>query len=259
MIQRRVPKYQQQSQSSQDAVQEAPKYPRPKILLIDLEKGAETALKDRGYNVATGSFGKPYKTEKSDEFWPVIVNGALPPHFNEQEIVVIDLVPTSVVENVGGEKHISPGENDWWASCSQGVIDPRPRLMAEVQDDFERILSHGGVFIIFAAPRRQQKLILGSIYGGQLIESDKIAYNNWSFLSTLDRFETKADRGEEIAVTTTDATIGNCLADHSKNASFSCTLRPKWEREKEPWFVLATNKYEAPVAGAIVLGVFQMS
>jgi hypothetical protein len=253
MTLRRSKKDQNQKHNSQDAVQEQPKFPRPKILLIDIEDDAASILKAEGYSIATGSFGKPYRVEKGDGFHPVIMNGSLPQNYAEQEIVVIDLAGFDILEEVQGEKHTSMGENDWWASCSEGVIDPRPRRMAMVQDDLERILSHGGAVIVFAAPRYQQKLVWAKIPYGHLIQEKKINYNNWSFLSTFDRFEMKHDRGEEINVALTETTIGSCLADYAKNASFSCTLHQKWEKEEEPWLVLATNKYETPVAGALVL------
>lgn len=35
-----------------------------------------------------------------------------------------------------------------------GVIDPRPLLMRHLQSDFQRIYAHGGLFIVFADPKR---------------------------------------------------------------------------------------------------------
>ena len=37
-----------------------PKYDRPKILLIDVGEDARKRLENEGYNVAAGTFGRPY-------------------------------------------------------------------------------------------------------------------------------------------------------------------------------------------------------
>ena len=49
---------------------------------------------------------------------------------------------------------------DWYAKASRGFIDPRPRVMAKVSDDWHRILDSGGAFVTFAQPRFQQDLVL---------------------------------------------------------------------------------------------------
>ncbi len=167
------------------------KYPRPKILLVDMGIETEVVLKSAGHNVSVGSFGVPYKVPKRDDIFPVIVNGKLPVNASEQEIVIIDLVPSDILNQPEGEKHTSQGENDWWASCSRGEIDPRPRLMAAYRDDFDRILSHRGVFIIFADARYLQKIAWGHInntYGlrsSHFCEIEDIPFDNWCFLSIL--------------------------------------------------------------------------
>jgi len=147
--------------------QYVPKHLHPKILLVDMDSDDEDALKSEGYHIKSGSFGIPYIVEKSDKFEPVIMDGTLP-NYTEQEIVVIDLVPDKPVDKPNNGKQTSLGENDWWASCKDGQIDPRPRVMANVKTAFNRILSHGGSFIVFADPRYLQKMEWGhidSIYG----------------------------------------------------------------------------------------------
>lgn len=172
-------------ESLEATAQLVPKYPQPKILLLDMQEETETILKAAGYQITVGSFGVPYKVNQCDGLAPVITNDNLPWNLAEQEIIVIDLLPNTIADKPIGKKHTSPGSYDWWASCNQGVIDPRPRSMAINQKVFDRILSHGGVFIVFAAARKSQELAGGSIkYGGFRKECD-ISSNNWSFLSIL--------------------------------------------------------------------------
>jgi hypothetical protein len=195
-------------------------------------------LKAAGYNVTVGSFGSPYKVDKHDGFEPVITNDDLPLHLSEQEIVVIDLFPNDPIAQSPEEKHTSPGENDWWASCSQGVIDPRPRSMAVNQEALDRILSHGGVFVIFAYPRHLQKLIWGHLEYGHLVETDKIPFDNWSFLSILnsENFETSWDVGQEIFVVPENF-IAQLLSEHTQEGSFVCTLYATYKIQKD-WITL---------------------
>ncbi len=225
--------------SQNESPNTSPKFPHPKILLIDVDPESERILKAEGYNVTLGSFGAPYRVPKSDQFSPVIVHSNLP-NYTEQEIVVIDLIPRRILDQAQGEKKTSDGENDWWASCSRGVIDPRPRVMLEIRAAFDRILAHGGIFIVFSAPRTQQKLVMGHVkqfYG--LVQEVDLPFDNWCFLAELNPkfFEIDADRGEEILVVPTESPIDHLLMDHIKGASFGCTIEPRWD--KNNWFTLA--------------------
>src|ERR1039458_960277 len=201
----------------------APKYQHPKILLIDTVPEIATALKKEGYNVSSGTFGTPYKVQKGSGYQPVVVKASLP-NYTEQEIIVVDLVPDDPESGPPGEKMAPAGESDWWAKCSQGVIDPRPRAMAMVQDQFERILDNGGAFIIFSDARDSQKLAYGRDYGGLSIEQE-IHFDNWSFLSVLSNLTVNGDHGEEIDAVKEEWSLVKLLADHLGDATFCCTFR----------------------------------
>jgi hypothetical protein len=163
-----------------------PRYQKPQILLVDMDSKVEAALKAEGYTVESGSFGAPYKVKKSDNRVPIIVEANLP-NYTEQEIVIVDLIAHKILDEPKGEKQTSEGTNDWWVTCNQGIVDPRPRSMAAVQDSFDNILKHGGVFIIFAASRYMQDIKYAhySMTYRELIPVSDIDYDNWSFLSVL--------------------------------------------------------------------------
>src|SRR5438067_759783 len=103
-----------------------PKYERPKILLIDVDKTVHEILESEGHNVVSGTFGTPYRVQKSAGYAPVIVQATLP-NYHEQEIIILDLVPGEPTASPSGEKFAPIEELDLWAKCSSGVIDPRPR------------------------------------------------------------------------------------------------------------------------------------
>jgi len=138
----------------------APKYLKPKILLIDIKDDSEAVLRNSGFNVSSGTFGTPYRVKKSDSYQAIIPNAHLR-DCEEQEIVILDLVARKALDGPIGEKVTSEGENDWWGKCSMGVIDPRPRIMALHQISFDRILAHGGVFVVLADERERQQMLLG--------------------------------------------------------------------------------------------------
>jgi hypothetical protein len=181
---------------------------------------------------------------------PVIVKAKLP-NFTEQEIVVIDLAPDDPSEEPDGEKMSPMAEYDWWAKCSTGVIDPRPRAMAMALEKFDRIYHSGGVFVIFSDCRDNQDLVWArSDEDRGLSIKDRIAYDNWSFLSALSNLIVTYDHGEEISRSQDNVPLNRLMGEHLEDAFFCCTLDAQWPIDKR-WIALATNKYGASVAGVI--------
>ncbi|MHC4864070.1 MAG: hypothetical protein ACYTEX_08305 [Planctomycetota bacterium] len=227
------------------------KYPRPKILLIDLKDQSKERLVGEGYNVSEGTFGTPYNVRKADGYEPVIPNGSLS-NFTEQEIIVIDLVPAKPLDGPVGEKTVSEGKKDWWASCSVGVIDPRPRMMSNVQYDFERILAHGGVCVVFGDRRRRQDLTFTWLRRGSLLGGTAIPYDNWSFSSRLTEKHIRIarDSGREFKPWGSSV-LEEVLSKHSEGSSFRCTFERGWKTEESDWVSLAESKYGEVVSVAI--------
>jgi len=227
------------------------KYDKPKILLIDMPEEATNSLLNQGYNVSTGSFGNPYKVTQSDSYEPVISNGKLP-NVTEQEIIIIDLEEPEILKEPKGEKHTSDGDDDWWASCNRGIIDPRPRTMAYARQHFNRILDHGGLFVVFAKSREIQKMKFGKIthYG---LEGRDINYDNWSFLTYLNdkHVEIKYDIGSEIFVIGKKDILSVLLDKYTKDTKFYCTLKDSFRIEEKNWIPLLKNKYNSIISAAI--------
>ncbi len=231
----------------------APKYQHPKILVIDTAPEIAKALSKEGYNISIGTFGTPYKVQKSSGFEPVVVKASLP-KYTEQEIIIVDLVPSEPEPGPPGEKMTPMEEDDWWAKCSSGEIDPRPRAMLMVQNEMERIHNNGGVFIVFADSRVRQEMIYAHRYGGYrggLSEGHDLPFDNWSFLSLFSNLTISLDHGEEIQAIRGETPIDKLVADHLDDAAFCCTFEAQWHLN-ERWVPLAKNKYGAEVAGIIV-------
>ena len=232
---------------------DTPKYQKPKILLIDLPDNALNILRSAGFNASAGTFGSPYKVELRDGYQPVIYKADLP-NYTEQEIIIIDLTPPETLDRPDGKKMTSEGENDWWAKCSRDEIDPRPRVMEDAQNAFDRIFDHGGLFVIFAQPSLRQDLFLAHVVHGLLngvsIES-KIHADNWSFLSILSYLRIESDFGEEINVLEHDTQLSRFLRKTVRAARYNATFNPMSGIEKN-WKPILSNKFEKCVGGLIV-------
>jgi len=230
-----------------------PKYPKPKILLIDLKDDSEVKLRGAGFNIESGSFGRPYRVPKGDKYVPVVPNHNLR-NCEEQEIVVIDMVPDDPLDGPTGEKVVSDGEKDWWAKCTTGLLDPRSRVMASYQKTFDRILNHGGVFIVFTDAREHQQISLGYIgYRGLQQDSD-IKFDNWSFLSLLNSWNLsiEEDHGEEMTVMVGKTNLALLLTKHLTGANFYCSFKWNYINFIDIWISLAKNKYDLSVAGLLL-------
>ena len=225
------------------------KYQKPKILLIDLPVDCIDKVKSAGFNASCGTFGSPYKVVKDDQLQPLIGKPILP-NFTEQEVIFIDLTPPELIENPEYEKDTSDGENDWWCKRNLGRIDPRPKYMTQVQDQFDLILKHGGLFVIFAQPRLSQKLFLGNIRNGYFNEESKLNYDNWSFLSIFNDINIFPDYGIEINVPNHDHQIYKFLRKSIKNAEYNANFEPKYSNDERVSSIL-TNKYGKHV-GALI-------
>jgi hypothetical protein len=248
------------NQAKTKDIAETVRYKKPKILTVDLPVSLAQRLRDTGYNVMPGTFGCPYKVKKGDNYFPVIVKASVP-NYSEQEIIVVDLTAPETAEGPQDEKHTSLGELDWYAKASSGVIDPRPRAMAWLKEDFDRILVSGGVFVVFAKPRLWQTTVLGSVedhYGPQFQVREKIEADNWSFLSTLSQYHLKVEpeHGTEIKVKEGLSLLKSFLRRHLDGATFSATfhpLHPLTEDGNGLIFVpLATSKFGETVAAVLV-------
>ena len=233
-----------------------PRFPKPKILLIDLPAGAEAGLIAGGFNVHTGTFGCPFAVPKGDGANQVISNASLPNH-TEQEVVVIDLTQPAVVRPKPGPP-LQNGEEGWFAQGGVGVIDPRPLVMVSAQKAFDRILDSGGVFVVFAAPRLTQKYCWGTIRYQTLEPEHERAFSNWDFLPLFSSscLRVTADQGTELHSLAGDGVLGRFLRDHLDGAECAASLVPLFNYNPAgngaTFLPLVGNKHGGVVGGAVV-------
>ncbi|MBE3065030.1 MAG: hypothetical protein IMZ69_08440 [Spirochaetes bacterium] len=230
---------------------QGPRYPKPKILLVDMPSVCSETLRRAGYNVSVGSFGTPYRVEPSSGLAFVSLDSVTLPNFEEQEIIIID---TQAPDPVDGSPGAPPaaGVEGLWQSCKAGVIDPRPRAMMLVRDAFDNIRSHGGVFVVFASAEQQVEYPSGhrTIYGS-LEEHGLTKATNWAFLSDLRLLWVAPAHGREVEFDSGAGDLARLLRQGAEGIGYECTIQPYPAYEKN-WLSLARNKYGKDVAGLLV-------
>ncbi len=234
-----------------------PKFLKPKILLIDLPDAARANLVSAGYNVKIGTFGRPYWVQLSAKWFPVIADPLLP-NYTEQEVVIIDLTAPEMADRPTGRRKVPDGEFDWYGKANRGVIDPRSRSMCELRSQWDRLLEHGAVFVVFAQARLEQELVLGKLEDERLTTLPlPPLVDNWSFLSILSQwtFNVKSDHGLETKVLPSFDFVESFLHSHQAEMEFEAVLSPKFPRTNEltdfEYRSLIESKFGNSVGGII--------
>lgn len=224
---------------------------KPKIMLIDLPEIAYTTLTNEGYNVVKGSFGKPYKVPIASGYQPVIPKATLP-NYSEQEIILINLTPPKTLDHPEGESLNPESEPDIRTKCKSGIIDPRPSIMSMIQNDLNRILNHGGVFVIFSEPRQDTEYVWGKVEYQRLNIEKMLQMDNWSFLPIFSsqNIEITYNTGEEIKIPEYDLNIFKFLKTYSQKSQYTATFKPNY-RIEDFWVPILFDKYGRTI-GAII-------
>ncbi len=219
-----------------------PQNAKPKILMIDVELNAEEQSKFEKFNVTFGTFGRPYQVHAVEGYTPVIVNPSLPNH-KEQEIVVVDLGYSAPDEYPSAEKHFPDGSVDIWVESHYGYVDPRPRAMMAVARDFDRILNSGGVFVVFAGKKAEQRFFYGRAKGIRFLDIERsVDVSNWMFLSALNSLDCFDDHGNEMHCVATAGSLAKLIATNLPGGCYPCSFRPP-QHLREGWLTLVQNKF----------------
>ena len=226
------------------------KMEHPKILLIDVEDEVKEMLESKNYNVDVGSFGTQYRVPKSDDYSPVICNGALPHDLREKEIIIIDLKydPSKTLSKPIGEKHTSYGENDWWCSCKDGVVCSQIREATQCRNDIDNILNNKGILIVFS----DFEILQDNCYNTSRnirIRPNRLNFSNFSFTNVFNEkgINFKKKSGNEIIVKTKNQEIAEIL-----KGSYGTVI--EFNEEEKGIISLAENKFGECVSCSIVKG-----
>jgi hypothetical protein len=225
--------------------------PRPKILLIDLEDKIVDTVAGAGFNARHGSYGAMWRVHKAALFPAMPVAVALP-NYGEQDVIFVDLTNPPIWDEPPEDGPVE-GQYCFWTE-SADIVDARPLTMESVKASGDRILSHGGVFVVFADCRYSCRFVQGrSLHGSVRHHPNATSLDNWSFLTMLgsDYLDVRRDHGEDMQSCLSNkdelVTLQRLVAQHLAGSTFSCTLRAQHSNSKE----LAVNKYGQTVAIAV--------
>lgn len=231
-----------------------PKYPKPKILLVDMPPKCAQVLEDAGYNVSVGTFGLPYRVIASDELFYVPLDSYHLPNSFEQEIVIVNtLCPTP--SDLPPEGCPGEGVDAIWQDGTAGIIDPRPVAMELwANHDFGRIKAYGGIFIVFVSAPHERTYHSGCRRSHRfgIDRKETRAYSDWGFLSDLVEFKAWAQRGQEIsfALEKGSTQFTRMLERAAAGTEYRCAFKPDYTIE-DRWLRVACNKYGRDVGGIL--------
>ena len=226
--------------------QSSPKFDRPNILLIDMDRKCEAALSSAGYNVSMGTFGIPFEVPRSDALYRASLDSHCLPNLEEQDIIILNMAPPSALTGpYGGPPPL--GVEQLWQRADAGIIDPRPISMTYAAPIMNKLVRHNRVMIALAAARDEIIYHLGTKYSAARNVSITMEYNysNWSCSDHCKSMRTRPSAGTDIRFT--GDSLGILLAKGAENASFSCTFAIH-----RSCIGLAVNRYDDCVAGAIL-------
>jgi len=223
------------------------RYPKPKILLLDMPDSASSALRSKGFNVSSGTLGKPYEVDKSSGYQALIAKGDAPNH-TEQEIVVVDLGYGELEPGPQGEKHRPDDEPDLWGKCDQGFLDPRVRTAIQLSTSFDRIHATGGAFIVFADKKTGIPIQLSRRNRFKELYDERPFFQDvWNVLSEIADMQVQSDHGTEMQGVKNNSPLVRLLTPFLAKGHFTCTLEGGY-RQKDKWEPLAVSKFGTAVA-----------
>jgi hypothetical protein len=120
----------------------------PEVIAIDLPDGVAEHLRALGFNAVSGTYGGIYHNDPQHSRYKRLRLSHSLPNFAEREIVILDSSPPKHV--VATATHV-----DYWRPTGGKWVNPAPRSMLLCRPDADRILQHGGIFVVLEARSHQ--------------------------------------------------------------------------------------------------------
>lgn len=221
-----------------------PKFSKPKILLVDLPKSCGEQLRQRGFNTTEGTLGCIYKVPQSTDYAPINSSMDLP-NLAEQEVVIVNLSLTEPVALLKSKNSVETTRKPYM-SRQTGIIDSRLISMWAQAQYFNRILAHGGIFIIFAEPRNIESVL----FSGGRVEDRLEKIDNWSFLTMTKELNFATDHGYEMTVTDGQDPLRKLLRQFTDGSQITTSIKADYPLSRD-WDKLILNKFGVSVGGMV--------
>lgn len=157
------------------------KYNSPEILMIDCDEKESNKLKEKGFNIEVGSFGKKHKISNTSGYKVITYNERI---YNiiEKDVIIIDMHQRET-ENVYEFLDLfSLEEGEYYTtSKNQKIFNPINLLSTCYEDDFRKLRNKDSIFIIFADKEIKQNYKLSELKNGNLSDTT-LTVSNYEFL-----------------------------------------------------------------------------
>jgi hypothetical protein len=225
------------------------KYDRPRIIVLDLPDVA-TLLQGKGYHALQGTLGQPLLVPRQAGYVPLKPEPVLP-HYAEQEVVVANLAsPEPLLASPDATAMPPTGVKALWFLAASGILDPRPLVISQLREQSDRILRHGGVFILFVDQVTEPLVVYAFHDYGGLDNTQPLGSSNWRLLAELEWFEIVADAGTDMRLHENRAAEKLGISKYLTSGSFTCRFAPPASKA-DRWLPLAVSKYGHTIAGIL--------
>ncbi|MDR7865386.1 MAG: hypothetical protein RIN56_01145 [Sporomusaceae bacterium] len=194
-------------------------------MAIDLDKDAITKLKEDGFNLYKGTYGYRYETEKNATV------ECFPNHklqlLHEMEIAIVDLSTHSTGPQTIHVGKSQQAEREALISpYGQNYFDPTFLAAKSHQDSLQSVLDSGGVVIVFASPKREEKYYTATYENDSRERESSFEICNYEFINENIYIneclfgkevypDEKADRNREMA---------SSISAGCNDISYECTF-----------------------------------
>lgn len=224
---------------------------RPRVCCIDIEKDTEDELKEKGFNIYSGSLGNKITVPNSrrNENHQVLLNFDFPSNLHEYDIIVIDLDHCMTIE-YKSEDHIRDNHTGKSAisllsTFPETIFNPRPLSSLILKRKLQEIGDRPHMIIVFTAGNYSVEYESVKIHE-DYVERQKIeSYGIYSFVDNLPLSEPKF--GKEISICDMRDDFRRLLESYLPATTYNQTFYhpTKWENganvPKKNWIPLLKN------------------
>lgn len=231
---------------------------RPRVCCIDIEDEAQKGLKDKGFNIYSGSLGNKISIPNSrrNDKHQVLLNFDFPANLHEFDIIIIDLNYCKNVtykdEDHIRDKHTGKSAISLLSTFPETVFDPRPLSSLILKERLQEIGDRPHIIIVFSTGNYRVEYESIKIYE-DCIERQRVeSHGIYSFCDNFPLSEPKF--GKELISCNMSEDLKKLLDSQLSTTTYNQTFYhpTKWENgknvPKENWFPLIKNANEEIVS-----------
>lgn len=214
------------------------KYSDPKIMLVDVDEDTQNRLREEGFNIEVGTFGRSYKVERDEVCG---LNGHLP-FITEKDVVIVKL---------NEEKELNGSnpalKNEIRESYDRVFVTPRGKnyfdgraAFADLyKNEFKQVLNSGGILIVFADGYQRESYYISEVSKGYIHDPNKFDLTNYQWIPS-NVYPHDCVTGKEVLIDEKAARVASAIINGSENSMrYTCEFMVYEDAET---YVLLKNR-----------------